>query len=88
MDRETESYIRRARRFIKRHPDLVSQYEKTLRPLELNPSHRSLRLHKLSGKLDDPYSVSVNMSYQITLELLIREDAIIPVDIGSHDKIY
>ena len=84
----TESYIRRARRFIKRHPDLIGQYEKTLRLLELNPSHPSLRLHKLSGKHDDLYSVSINISYRITLELILREDMIIPVDIGSHDQVY
>ena len=84
----TESYIRRAKRFIKRHPDLLGQYEKTLRLLELNPSHPSLRLHKLSGKLDDLYSVSINISYRITLELLIRKDTIVPVNIGSHDQVY
>ena len=84
----TESYIRRAKRFIRRHPDLLGQYEKTLRLLELNPSHPSLRLHKLSGKLDDLYSVSINISYRITLELLIREDTIVPVNIGSHDQVY
>lgn len=84
----TESYIRRARRFIKRHPDLIGQYEKTLRLLELNPSHPSLRLHKLLGKHDDLYSVSINISYRITLELILREDMIIPVDIGSHDQVY
>jgi len=84
----TESYIRRAKRFIKHHPDLLGQYEKTLRLLELNPSHPSLRLHKLSGKLDDLYSVSINISYRITLELLIREDTIVPVNIGSRDQVY
>ena len=84
----TESYIRRAKRFLKRHPHLLGQYEKTLRLLELNPSHPSLRLHKLSGRRDDLYSVSINMSYRITLELLIRQDTVIPVDIGSHDQVY
>ena len=29
----TESYIKRARKFIKKHPDLLSQYEKTLKLL-------------------------------------------------------
>ena len=84
----TESYIRRARRFLKRHPELLGQYEKTLRLLELNPSHPSLRLHKLSGRHDDLYSVSITMSYRISLELLIREDAVIPVNIGTHDGVY
>lgn len=84
----TESYIRRATRFLKRHPDLTGQYEKTLRLLELDPSHPSLRLHKLAGGLNDLYSVSINVSYRITLELLIRDNSIIPVNIGSHDEVY
>lgn len=84
----TESYIRRARQLLKPHPDLLGHYEKTLRLLELNPSHPSLRLHKLAGKLEDLYSVSINISYRITLELLNREDTVIPVNLGSHDEVY
>jgi len=42
----------------------------------------------LSGKVDDLYSVSINISYRITLELLIREDTIVPVNIGSHHQVY
>lgn len=44
-----QSYLKRAAKFIKRHPDLLPQYEKTLKLLELNPSHPSLRLHRLGG---------------------------------------
>ena len=84
----TESYVRRAKRFLKRHPELLGQYEKTLRLLELDPSHPSLRLHKLGGKLAELYSVSINISYRITLDLLIRDDTVIPVSIGSHDDVY
>ena len=83
-----ESYIRRARRFLKRHPELLGQYEKTLRLLELNPSHPSLRLHKLAGRHDDLYSVSITISYRLTLEFLIRENTVIPVTIGTHDEVY
>lgn len=43
----THSYIRRARKFAKRHPELLSQYEKTLKLLESNPSHPSLGLQWL-----------------------------------------
>jgi len=33
-------------------------------------------------------SVSINMSYRIVLELIIEENDIILVDIGSHDQVY
>jgi len=84
----TEQYNRRALRFIKRHPELRSQYLKTLQLLELNPSHPSLRLHALKGKLKPLQSVSINMSYRITLELLVIEKEIILVNIGSHEDVY
>lgn len=83
-----ESYIRRARKFIKRHPDLLNQYSKTLELLEINPHHSSLRLHPLKGKLAGLHSVSINISYRITLEMVISEQEIILVNIGSHDEVY
>jgi proteic killer suppression protein len=84
----TDSYIKRARKFFKKHPELISQYEKTLKLLELNPNHPSLRLYKLHGKLSELYSVSINISYRISIDFLIEDDKIIPIDIGSHDQIY
>ena len=84
----TEQYEKRLRKFIKKHPELLSQYEKTIKLLEVNPHHPSLRLHKLSGKLSDLHSVSINISYRITLELIFTEKEIIPVEIGSHDEVY
>lgn len=84
----TEDYTRRALRFLQRHPELKKQYAKTLALLEVNPHHPSLRLHALTGRLQGLHSVSVNLSYRITLELLIQEQQIIPVNVGDHDGVY
>ncbi|MES2943050.1 MAG: plasmid stabilization protein [Pseudomonadota bacterium] len=84
----TEQYNRRAARPLKRHPDLRQQYLKTLQVLEVNPAHPSLRLHPLRGKLDGLHSVSLNLPYRITLELLIKDGQIIPVNVGDHDAVY
>jgi len=84
----TEQYLKRAVRFLKRHPELEKQYLKTLQLLELNPHHPSLRLHPLSGKLQALHSVSINLSYRITLELMIQDEQIIPVNVGDHDAVY
>ena len=83
----TEQYNRRAAKFLKQHPDLRQQYLKTLELLEANPSHPSLRLHSLRGKFDGLHSVSINLSYRITLELLIQNQQIIPVNVGGHDAV-
>ena len=84
----TEQYNRRAARFLKQHPDLRQHYLKTLLLLEANPSHPSLRLHALRGKFEGLHSVSINLSYRITLELLIQDQQIIPVNVGDHDAVY
>jgi mRNA-degrading endonuclease YafQ of YafQ-DinJ toxin-antitoxin module len=84
----TESYLRIAVRFLTRHPELKRQYAKTLALLEANPHHPSLRLHALAGKHQGLHSVSINLSYRITLELLIRDQSIIPINVGDHDDVY
>ena len=84
----TRQYEKRAARFIKRLPELEKQYLKTLQLLEMNPHHPSLRLHPLSGRLQGLHSVSINLSYRITLELLIQAEEIIPVNVGDHDVVY
>jgi mRNA-degrading endonuclease YafQ of YafQ-DinJ toxin-antitoxin module len=84
----TENYLKRAAKFIKRHPEILPQYEKTLKLLELNPSHPSLRLHRLSGPLRELHSVPINISYRITLEFLLEDGMIVLVNVGSHDEVY
>ena len=84
----TEQYNRRAARFLKQHPQLRGTYLKTLQLLEANPAHPSLRLHALHGKLEGLHSVSINLSYRITLELIIQDQQIIPVNVGDHDAVY
>ena len=83
-----ESYIRRARKFLSRHPDLTLQYQRTLELLEINPFHPSLRLYQLKGKLAALHAVSINISYPITLELIIKEKEIILVNVGTHEEVY
>ena len=84
----TEQYNRRAAKFLKRNPAIEGQYIKTLELLELNPYHPSLRLHTLSGKLEGLHSVSVNLKYRITMEMIIAEREIIPINVGDHDAAY
>ena len=84
----TEQYNRRAARFLRLHPNARGQYIKTLSLLEANPHHPSLRLHALKGKLSGLHSVSINLSYRITIEMLITDSEIVPINVGVHDEIY
>jgi plasmid maintenance system killer protein len=84
----TDDYTSRALRFLKRHPQLKAQYAKTLALLEFNPTHPSLRLHALAGRLQGLHSVSINLSYRITLQWLIDDGRIIPIHVGDHGAAY
>jgi mRNA-degrading endonuclease YafQ of YafQ-DinJ toxin-antitoxin module len=84
----TEQYEKRSHKFLRRHPELEKQYSRTLQILAANPFHPSLHLHALAGRLSRLHSVSINISYRVTLELLIDDQKIVLVNIGSHDEVY
>jgi len=45
-------------------------------------------LHKLTGRLKDFHSVSINVSYRLTIELIIENETIIPINVGTHQEVY
>ena len=84
----TDQYNRRAAKFLKRQPNVETLYVKTLELLELNPHHPSLRLHRLSGKLEGLQSISINLKYRITIEIIITESDIVLINVDDHDAVY
>lgn len=84
----TPRFQRVERRFLARHLELLGAYRKTLRLLEVDPFHPSLRLHARQGRLAGLHSASINMSYRITLKLWIQDGRIVPIDVGDHDDVY
>jgi addiction module RelE/StbE family toxin len=83
-----QQFLRQARKFFKKHPDLKPRFAKVIDDLRKDPYQPNLALHPLSGKLDGCLAVSLTYSYRITLTLLITEKEIILLDIGSHDEVY
>ena len=81
-------YQKREKSFLKKHSELRQRYFKTLLLLEQNPLHPSLRLHPMRGRLTGLHSVSISMRYRITLELELREQEIVFVNVGSHGEVY
>ncbi len=84
---QTEEYFRKLKKFIKKHPQVLDRYIKTIELLEVDPFHPSLRLHKLQGKLRVYHSVSINMQYRIVIDFILQDNEIIPIDIGTHDEV-
>ncbi|MBU0673412.1 MAG: plasmid stabilization protein [Proteobacteria bacterium] len=83
-----ENFLRQARKFLRKHPDLKPRLTQVLTNLQHDPFQVELGLHPLAGKLAGCHAVRLNYSYRITLTLLISEQEIILLDIGSHDDVY
>lgn len=84
----SEKFLRQARRFFRKHPDLKPRFAATVNALQQDPFQPGLGLHQLTGKLSGCHAVRLTYSYRITLTLLISEKDVILLDIGSHDDVY
>ena len=84
----TEEFDKKIKKFLKKHHDMYPKVVITMTLLADNPFHPSLRLHKLQGNLADYHSVSMDMSYRIVIEFIIKDGQTIPIGIGSHDEVY
>jgi mRNA-degrading endonuclease YafQ of YafQ-DinJ toxin-antitoxin module len=84
----TRHFMRSARKFIRKHPDLRNRLAKIIDDLKDDPFQLHLELYAFSGKLEGVFAASISHCYRLTLSLKIIEKEIILLDVGSHDKIY
>ncbi len=83
-----EQFLRQARKFFRRHPDLKPRFGTVVEELRQDPFQPHLGLHPLSGKLAGCHAVRLTYSYRITLTLLVAAEEIVLLDVGSHDEVY
>ena len=81
-------FLRQARKFFKKHPELKPRFAKLLDELQRDPFAPHLEIHPLTGKLAGCHAVSLTYSYRITLTLFITVEEIVLLDIGSHEEVY
>ena len=84
----THHFERRARKFLRKHPDLRFVLRDTLDDLSRDPLQPKLKLHSLGGQLSGVQAVSLTHSYRVTLILKITEQEILLLDVGTHDEVY
>ena len=84
----TETFLRTARKFLRRHPELEGELEGVLKQLESDPSAPRLRLHSLQGRHKGKHAVSLTYSHRIVLVLRVSAREVMLLDIGSHDEVY
>ena len=81
----TQHFLRRARKFLKKHPELKERFTQIIDDLTQDPFASHLAYHHLGGKLKGVQAISITDSYRITLTVAISNQEIILLDVGSHD---
>lgn len=84
----TNLFLRRLRKFLKKHPELRERFTQVVDGLAVDPFDPRLRYHQLSGRLHGLQAVSLTDSYRLVFTVIITEQEIILLDIGSHDEVY
>ena len=84
------AFVRSARRFTRKHPQLASELQLTLELLAEDAFHPSLKTHKLKGKLAASWACSAGYDLRVIFQFVKHkgEDAILLEGIGSHDEVY
>ena len=83
----SSAFKRAFKKRIKGNADLEVRFWQKLEQFTADPFAPSLKTHKLSGKLKELWSFSVDYDERILFYLTEDEKAVF-VDIGSHDEVY
>jgi len=83
----SSSFKRAFKKRIKGNAELEAKFWKKLEQFTTDPFDPSLRTHKLSGKLKDAWSFSVDYDARVLFYFTTDTKAVF-VDIGSHDEVY
>ena len=87
---KSKAFIRSAKKYIKKSPQIVDDIKETLELLSEDAFHPSLKTHKLKGILEGSWACSAGYDLRIVFEFVEHEqtEAILLEDIGTHDDVY
>jgi addiction module RelE/StbE family toxin len=83
----SSSFKRAFKKRIKGNTDLEKKFWQKLELFTVDPYEPTLKTHKLSGKLKEFWSFSVDYDERVLFYFTEDENAVF-VDIGSHDEVY
>lgn len=83
----SSSFKRAFKRRVAGNTDKVANFWRTIDIFTNDPFHTSLKTHKLSGKMKDLLSFSVEYDLRVVFYFSDKNTARF-VDIGSHDEVY
>lgn len=84
--RLSDGIVKKLRRLERKNKKLALRIERQLALFSQNPKHPSLRLHKLTGELQDLWSISITKS--VRMVYLQKQNEAYFTDIGTHDEVY
>ena len=83
----SSSFKRAFKRKIKGNAGLESHFFERLEIFQNNPFDQRLRTHKLSGRLKDLWSFTIEYDLRVVFSFLEGERVLF-VDIGTHEEVY
>ncbi|HAZ44555.1 MAG TPA: type II toxin-antitoxin system mRNA interferase toxin, RelE/StbE family [Cyanobacteria bacterium UBA11369] len=83
----SSSFRRAFKKRIKGNVDLETRFWQKVEQFTTDPFEQSLKTHKLSGRLKDLWSFSVDYDERVLFYFTEDGNAVF-VDIGSHDEVY
>ncbi len=86
----SNSFVRAAKRVVKKNPDFANILKDTLNLLEKDAFNPHLRTHKLKGKLGNSWACSAGYDLRIIFKFVKYEEneAILLETIGTHEEVY
>jgi len=82
-----KSFKRAFKKKVRGKADLEEKFWKKLKVFIDDPFDGSLRTHKLTGKLKDLWSFSVEYDVRVIF-YFVKENKAVLVDVGKHDEAY
>ncbi len=82
------SFKRSYKKRVGNNTQLKKKFWNALELFSDNPFDSRLKTHKLTGKLDGLWALSVDYDCRIVFKFLKTPDEVLLIDIGSHDEVY
>ena len=83
----SSSFKRAFKKKIKGNKFLENKFFERIEKFINDPYDKSLKTHKLSGKLKDLWSFSIDYDVRVIF-FFLDEKRVVFVDIGTHDEVY
>jgi len=82
----SQNFLKKYKKITRRNIKLKEKISKKIFVFKMNPTHPSLKLHRLKGKMVDDWSIAVEGDLRIIFTYI--DEGILLVDLGKHEEVY